>query len=606
MRAHALTLHWHNDSQPIYSAHFQPTRLGRPPGRLATAGGDNNVRIWRVEMCNADVFPTVTYLATLIKHTQAVNVVRFDFSGEVLASAGDDGNVILWSLVQDDEHNPRHVEFGEDHDARTADRESWRIKHLCRSSVSEIYDLAWSPDSQYLVAGSMDNVARIYSAATGVCVRQVAEHNHYVQGVAWDPLNEYIATQSSDRSVHIYTLKTKDGQFALNPHHKISRAEIPVNTKHAIDVDAASSPAVLPMNPPLSTHSRRSSFSNSPSIRRSPSPSPSSSSPAPTPLPLPAVRQLDSPKIGYRMSALYHHEGLASFFRRLSFTPDGSLLLTPAGQFKYTTASGVEETTNTVYIYSRAGLNRPPVAHLPSLKKPALVTKCCPLRYKLRRAAANVPAHPTQHMTIDSSAPPALDLSALSSDTTATADTRHHPAERIPTSTPSSTFSSSASDKPAFVLPYRIVYAVATQDSVIVYDTEQSAPLCVVSNLHYAAFTDLTWSVDARILFMTSTDGFCSVIVFDHDELGEVFEDDQQKTNDTDEHKTASEYYPPTPASADESAEPTPIIVPVPGIAAASSSSQPKRSTDATSNEGGGEKKKKRVAPTLVGDVRPS
>lgn len=31
---------------------------------------------------------------------------------------------------------------------------------------------------------------------------------------------------------------------------------------------------------------------------------------------------------------LYHDETLVSFFRRLTFTPDGALLLTPAGVFK--------------------------------------------------------------------------------------------------------------------------------------------------------------------------------------------------------------------------------------------------------------------------------
>jgi len=58
-------------------------------------------------------------------------------------------------------------------------------------------------------------------------VRQIAEHNHYVQGVAWDPLNEYVATQSSDRSVHIYTLKTKDGQFTLSQHNKVTKMDLP-------------------------------------------------------------------------------------------------------------------------------------------------------------------------------------------------------------------------------------------------------------------------------------------------------------------------------------------------------------------------------------------
>lgn len=47
--------------------------------------------------------------------------------------------------------------------------------------------------------------------------------------------------------------------------------------------------------------------------------------------------------------------------------------------------------------------------------------------------------------------------------------------------------------KPAFSLPYRMVYAVATQDSVLLYDTQQKTPICVVSNLHCATFTDLAW-----------------------------------------------------------------------------------------------------------------
>lgn len=40
----------------------------------------------------------------------------------------------------------------------------------------------------------------------GVCVREIAEHSHYVQGVAWDPMNEYIATQSSDRCVELLSV----------------------------------------------------------------------------------------------------------------------------------------------------------------------------------------------------------------------------------------------------------------------------------------------------------------------------------------------------------------------------------------------------------------
>jgi chromatin assembly factor 1 subunit B len=40
-----------------------------------------------------------------------------------------------------------------------------------------------------------------------------------------------------------------------------------------------------------------------------------------------------------------------------------------------------------------------------------------------------------------------------------------------------------------------MIYAVATQDAIHIYDTQQQKPLCVVSNLHFATFTDITWYV---------------------------------------------------------------------------------------------------------------
>lgn len=58
-----------------------------------------------------------------------------------------------------------------------------------------------------------------------------------------------------------------------------------------------------------------------------------------------------------------------------------------------------------------------------------------------------------------------------------------------------------------------------TQDTVVVYDTEQHQPIAVVSNLNYSAFTDATWSPDGQSLFVTSVDGFCSAILFDKTSL---------------------------------------------------------------------------------------
>jgi chromatin assembly factor 1 subunit B len=69
--------------------------------------------------------------------------------------------VLLW--IPSETHHA-HT-FGED---VTEEKESWRVKHMCRSSGAEIYDLAWSPDAVYFIIGSMDNIGRIYNAQTGM------------------------------------------------------------------------------------------------------------------------------------------------------------------------------------------------------------------------------------------------------------------------------------------------------------------------------------------------------------------------------------------------------------------------------------------------------
>ena len=388
-------------------------------------------------------------------------------------------------------------------------------------------------------------------------VRQIAEHNHFVQGVAWDPLNEFLATQSSDRACHIYRLKTNDGQFSLNQHNKVTKMELPnrrisssspappeTNLRPHATPDLSNipgSPAALtsmpgtpsslnPMNPPTS-HSRRSSFGSSPAVRRSASPAPS--------MPLPAVRPMEhspNPNFNIRASTavrntgIYANESHLSFFRRLTFAPDGSLLFTPAGQYKQYGSSegrGNEEVTNTVYIYTRAGLNKPPIAHLPGHKKSSIAVRCSPVFYTLRSITK-----PTTSITIDtSSADDAIDalpdpMIPSKSPVTLSAmepPSSSHASEPIQHSRPTSSpmvndkdQSSSSGSQSAFSLPYRIVYAVATQDAVLVYDTQQQTPLIVVSNLHYTTFTDLTWYVRPNGVFGSKLTRFAGLMTVSH------------------------------------------------------------------------------------------
>ena len=63
-------------------------------------------------------------------------------------------------------------------------------------------------------------------------------------------------------------------------------------------------------------------------------------------------------------------------------------------------------------------------------------------------------------------------------------------------------------------LQYRIIFAVVTLDSVYVYDTQCRHPILALHHLHYSQLTDACWSSDGTVLFISSNDGYCSIVEF--------------------------------------------------------------------------------------------
>jgi len=152
---------------------------------------------------------------------------------------------------------------------------------------------------------------------------------------------------------------------------------------------------------------------------------------------------------------------MSSFFRRCAWSPDGSLLVATAGIFKDTPDS---EIVNTVYLFGRGRLSEAPLIHLPGHKKPCLSVRFSPILYKLKPLEDGV--------------------------------------------------------KPMIDLPYNMIFAVVTLNSVVIYETQQPNPIAMLSNLHYAPLTDLAWTGDGQNMMISSVDGFCSLVTFDSGELG--------------------------------------------------------------------------------------
>ncbi|KAF7359441.1 WD-REPEATS-REGION domain-containing protein [Mycena sanguinolenta] len=486
MRFRTLEIRWH-DSKPIASCDFQPVPFKKarpnPPTaqgfasqayRLATAGEDHHVRVWMVypnirtasDVDDSGVAPRparVEYLATLSRHSAAVNVVRFSPNGDLIASAGDDGMVIIWAPSA----TPQTSTYGSDLSPADLqhEKEFWKPRTTFRCTTMQVYDLAWSPTGEFVLCGSTDNCARVFASADGKCMHEIAEHSHFVQGVAWDPLNEYIATQSSDRAMHVYKISASKGTGTFEAHAVGRNTRFPSHPHHGHGRDRAHSrtPSVqrdellgmgmaTPMNTPInpnmpgfplggsgtgtttganetwtgarprpfrsasiesdraknqegggdpdagdtdtvcrardaSEYEYRSSFSGS-NAPSSPSFSAVSGfsrygrSPSPMPA-LPAIRtppnasaawaertrsrerggstssryddraggsggsQQERGRHGYDErrytdgARLYGDESFTNFFRRLAFSPDGGLLLTPAGTFEDPSASVV-------------------------------------------------------------------------------------------------------------------------------------------------------------------------------------------------------------------------------------------------------------------------
>ncbi|XP_038077841.1 chromatin assembly factor 1 subunit B-like isoform X2 [Patiria miniata] len=207
---------------------------------------------------------------------------------------------------------------------------------------------------------------------------------------------------------------------------------------------------------------------------------------------------------------MFHDDSMRSFFRRLTFSPDGQLLIVPSGCLETGDASS---SCNTTYVFTRSSVPRPAV-HLPGSSKATLAVRCCPVLFELRR-----PAEETQDEKESSAKEESMDTSEATCQKNE--PTQEEKADAVKQTAPS-TDSVKSSEEPQslFSLPYRIVFAVASEDSILLYDSQQTIPFAFISNIHYHQLSDVTWSADGRILVVSSTDGFCSLVAFEEGEIG--------------------------------------------------------------------------------------
>ena len=81
-------------------------------------------------------------------------------------------------------------------------------------------DVAFSPDGQWLAAGSDDNKIRVWRASDYELEKTLAGHTHYVNGVAFSPDGRWLASGSHDKTVGIWDVQNGQLLKSLDGHEK--------------------------------------------------------------------------------------------------------------------------------------------------------------------------------------------------------------------------------------------------------------------------------------------------------------------------------------------------------------------------------------------------
>ncbi len=238
--------------------------------------------------------------------------------------------VVLWGQRQ------RDIEFG-----KSEKKMAWACSRVLRGHSADVYEVAWSSDSKYLVSCSLDGSAILFSADKGKAIQRLEGHKKTVQGCIIDPMMKYILTLSADRTVRVYKATKGKSQLQFYLHHILKYRDY-------APADPSKDPPAAPENKDVPMTGAQPEDDDS----------------------LSSLEQH-----GKRSHLMFADEAeCPAFQRRAAWSPDGSFLLLPAGIFK---KGPGERPFFAVYGFTRKNIHQP-AFHLPGFEKCPTVVRFCP------------------------------------------------------------------------------------------------------------------------------------------------------------------------------------------------------------------------------------
>ena len=201
----------------VYGVAFSPNG-----SLLASASGDGTVRLWRTDDWHAPP-------AVLLGHTDVVYGVSFSCDDRLLATCSWDQTVKLWRtsgtaaiaatarlalivfcVAFSPVDNGLLAWGGQTASVVLArvDADTIIVERELHGHTDDIQSLSFSPCGRKLASTADDKTLRLWSVASGECLRVLQGHTNDVTYVAFFPNGKQLASCSWDKTVRIWTLCT--------------------------------------------------------------------------------------------------------------------------------------------------------------------------------------------------------------------------------------------------------------------------------------------------------------------------------------------------------------------------------------------------------------
>ncbi len=212
---------------------------------LATASEDQTVRLWAVE----GLARPPHCLHTLRGHTGRIRAVAFQPRTEsttgppILASAGDDGAIILWDgaagrplqRLQSETGAIRSLAFlpggdllvsgGNDRLITLWDLRLGHPRSRWAGHAHDISKVICHPSGEMIASGGRDETVRIWQLPSGRCIKTLHAHAGPISTMTFSPDGRWLATASDDQTVNMWETGHYRCRWAL-PAHQSDRIRV--------------------------------------------------------------------------------------------------------------------------------------------------------------------------------------------------------------------------------------------------------------------------------------------------------------------------------------------------------------------------------------------